>query len=86
MRILRIKDGVDPTAEWFVAEGADVPTMHRSIPVRKAMDDAMTVLYHNGEALNPSNFPYVSTGAAAFTTYLAPLKRTRWFVCALTTN
>jgi sulfane dehydrogenase subunit SoxC len=56
MRILRISDGVDPMAEWFVAEGADAPTMHPSIPVRKAMDDAMIVLYQNGEALNPSNF------------------------------
>jgi hypothetical protein len=44
MRILRKRDGVDPTAEWFVAEGENAPTMHRSIPVRKAMDDAMIVL------------------------------------------
>jgi len=31
--------GIDPAAEWFLAEGADAPTMHRSIPVRKAMDE-----------------------------------------------
>jgi sulfane dehydrogenase subunit SoxC len=47
--------GIDPTAEWFLAEGADAPTMHRSIPVRKAMDDAIIALYQNGEPLNPSN-------------------------------
>jgi sulfane dehydrogenase subunit SoxC len=47
--------GIDPAAEWFLAEGADAPTMHRSIPVRKAMDDAMIVLYQNGERINPSN-------------------------------
>ena len=47
--------GVDPDAQWFLAEGADAPTMHRSIPVRKAMDDAMIVLYQNGERINPSN-------------------------------
>jgi sulfane dehydrogenase subunit SoxC len=47
--------GVDPAAQWFAAEGADAPTMHRSIPVRKAMDDAMIALYQNGEKLNPSN-------------------------------
>jgi sulfane dehydrogenase subunit SoxC len=38
-----------------VAEGADAPTMHRSIPVMKAMDDAMIALYQNGERINPSN-------------------------------
>ncbi len=47
--------GVDPGAQWFLAEGADAPTMHRSIPVRKAMDDAMIALYQNGERINPSN-------------------------------
>jgi len=47
--------GVDPEAQWFLAEGADAPTMHRSIPIRKAMDDAMIVLYQNGERINPSN-------------------------------
>ena len=47
--------GIDPTAEWFLAEGADAPTMHRSIPVRKAMDDAIIALYQNGERSMPSN-------------------------------
>ena len=47
--------GVDASAKWFIAEGADLPTMNRSIPLAKAMDDAMVALYQNGERLNPSN-------------------------------
>jgi sulfane dehydrogenase subunit SoxC len=47
--------GVDPKAKWLIAEGADLPTMNRSIPIAKAMNDAMIALYQNGEALNPSN-------------------------------
>src|SRR5262250_780618 len=46
--------GIDPQAEWFVAESADSVSMHRSVPVRKAMDDAMIALYQNGERINPS--------------------------------
>jgi sulfane dehydrogenase subunit SoxC len=47
--------GVDPQAEWLLAEGADAASMSRSIPVAKAMDDAMIALYQNGERLRPSN-------------------------------
>ena len=47
--------GVDPKAKWFIAEGADLPTMNRSIPLAKAMDDAMIALYQNGERIDPSN-------------------------------
>src|SRR6476620_5740056 len=47
--------GVDSSAKWFIAEGADLPTMNRSIPLAKAMDDAIIALYQNGERLNPSN-------------------------------
>jgi sulfane dehydrogenase subunit SoxC len=47
--------GIDPAAKWFLAEGADAPTMNRSVPVAKAMDDAMIALYQNGERINPSN-------------------------------
>ena len=47
--------GIDPRAKWFIAEGADLPTMNRSIPIAKAMDDAMIALYQNGERLNPAN-------------------------------
>ena len=44
-----------PKAKWFIAEGADLPSMNRSIPLAKAMDDAMIALYQNGERINPSN-------------------------------
>src|SRR5262249_39918762 len=51
--------GVDSKARWFIAEGADLPTMNRSIPLAKAMDDAMIALYQNGERLNPANGAYI---------------------------
>jgi len=47
--------GIDPRAKWFVAEGADSPHLSRSVPVKKALDDAMIALYQNGERLNPGN-------------------------------
>jgi sulfane dehydrogenase subunit SoxC len=47
--------GVDPRAQWLLAEGADAPTMSRSIPLAKAMKDAVIALYQNGERLRPSN-------------------------------
>ena len=46
------------TAKWFIAEGADGPHLMRSIPLAKALDDAMIALYQNGEPLMPGNgFP-----------------------------
>ena len=47
--------GVDPTAKWLVAEGADAAAMSRSVPIGKALDDAMVALYQNGERVRPSN-------------------------------
>ena len=47
--------GIDPKAKWFIAEGADLPSMNRSIPLAKAMDDAMIALFQNGERIIPSN-------------------------------
>jgi sulfane dehydrogenase subunit SoxC len=47
--------GVDPKAKWIIAEGADAPALSRSVPVKKALDDAMIVLYQNGERLMPGN-------------------------------
>ena len=47
--------GIDPKAKWLVAEGADSPRLNRSVPVKKAMDDAMIALYQNGERLMPGN-------------------------------
>ena len=47
--------GLDPRAKWLIAEGADAPTLTRSTPLAKGMDDAMIALYQNGERLMPAN-------------------------------
>lgn len=47
--------GVSAKAKWLVAEGADAFAMDVSIPLDKAMDDAMLALYQNGERLRPEN-------------------------------
>ena len=47
--------GIDPKAKWLIAEGADAPALSRSVPLTKALDDAMIALYQNGERLMPGN-------------------------------
>ncbi len=47
--------GIDPKAKWLLAEGADSLALHRSVPVKKALDDAMIALYQNGERIMPGN-------------------------------
>src|SRR5215470_1644661 len=47
--------GIDPKAIWIVAEGADSLALSRSVPVKKALDDAMVALYQNGERIMPGN-------------------------------
>ncbi|CAI8736014.1 sulfite dehydrogenase [Methylocaldum szegediense] len=47
--------GLRPEARWLIAEGADAAAMNISIPVEKALDDAMLALYQNGERLRPEN-------------------------------
>jgi sulfane dehydrogenase subunit SoxC len=47
--------GLDPKAQWILAEGADAAGMSRSVPMAKAMDDAILALYQNGERIRPSN-------------------------------
>jgi len=46
--------GVRPGATWIVAEGADACRMSRSIPMKKALDDALLVYAQNGEAIRPA--------------------------------
>jgi sulfane dehydrogenase subunit SoxC len=53
--ILLEEAGVDPSAQWILAEGADAAAMSRSVPMAKAMDDAILALYQNGERLRPEN-------------------------------
>src|SRR5437879_12210490 len=47
--------GIDPKAKWVIAEGADAPHLSRSVPLAKAMDDALVALYQNGERIMPGN-------------------------------
>jgi sulfane dehydrogenase subunit SoxC len=46
--------GVRRDATWFLAEGADACQMTRSVPVAKALDDALVVWAQNGEPLRPA--------------------------------
>jgi sulfane dehydrogenase subunit SoxC len=55
LRLLLEEAGVDRNAQWILAEGADAAAMSRSIPMAKAMDDAILALFQNGERLRPEN-------------------------------
>jgi sulfane dehydrogenase subunit SoxC len=55
LSVLLQEAGVDPRAKWVLAEGGDAASMSRSIPVSKAMDDAIVALYQNGERIRPGN-------------------------------
>ena len=45
--------GIQPDGKWILAEGADGAGMSRSIPMDKALDDALIVYAQNGEKLRP---------------------------------
>ncbi len=55
LSILLDEAGVAPNARWVLAEGVDAAAMSRSVPMAKALDDALIALYQNGEALRPAN-------------------------------
>src|SRR5437773_5178251 len=55
LRLLLEEAGVDRSAQWILAEGADSAAMSRSIPMAKAMDDAIFAVFQNGERLRPEN-------------------------------
>jgi sulfane dehydrogenase subunit SoxC len=55
LAILLDEAGVNRAARWILAEGADAAGMSRSVPLSKAMDDALIALYQNGERIRPSN-------------------------------
>jgi len=46
--------GVRPGTAWVIAEGGDACRMMRSVPLAKAMDDALIAYGQNGEALRPA--------------------------------
>ena len=45
--------GVGEQASWVLAKGADAAALTRSIPIGKAMDDAILAYAQNGERLRP---------------------------------
>ena len=47
--------GVKPGAAWVLAEGADAAALSRSVPIEKALDDAILAYAQNGERLRPEN-------------------------------
>ncbi|MGZ9057625.1 MAG: sulfite dehydrogenase [Burkholderiaceae bacterium] len=53
LAVLLDEAGVDASAKWLLAEGADAAGMSRSIPLSKALDDTLIALYQNGERLRP---------------------------------
>jgi sulfane dehydrogenase subunit SoxC len=53
LRMILEEAGIEPSATWLLAEGADAASMSRSIPAAKAFDDALLALYQNGERLRP---------------------------------
>ncbi len=58
LSILLEEVGADPAATWVLAEGSDAAVMTRSIPMEKAMTDAMVAYGQNGEPIRPAQgFP-----------------------------
>ncbi|MCV2867490.1 sulfite dehydrogenase [Defluviimonas sp. WL0002] len=53
MSVLLDEAGVKPEGRWVVAVGNDGPSLARSIPIEKLMDDAILALYQNGERVRP---------------------------------
>jgi sulfane dehydrogenase subunit SoxC len=50
--------GIQKSARWLLAEGGDAALLTRSIPVAKALDDALVAYAQNGEPLRPEQgFP-----------------------------
>jgi sulfane dehydrogenase subunit SoxC len=47
--------GVKDATRWVIAEGSDSAKLTRSVPIEKAMDDAIVAYAFNGEPLRPSN-------------------------------
>lgn len=53
LRILLEEAAIKPDAKWVIAIGNDAPNLARSIPIEKAMGDAVLALYQNGERVRP---------------------------------
>jgi len=55
LRVILDQVGMKPNAKWLMAEGGDSAGMNRSVPIEKALDDAMLAFAMNGEMLRPAN-------------------------------
>lgn len=53
LSVLLREAGVQSAGRWLLAEGADAAALSRSVPLEKALDDALVALYQNGERLRP---------------------------------
>jgi sulfane dehydrogenase subunit SoxC len=53
LKLVLQEAGLQSSAKWIVAEGADAAALTRSIPIEKCLDDAMLVYSQNGERLRP---------------------------------
>ncbi len=55
---LLVEAGVDPEAQWIVADALDASGVMISLPLDKCLDDVLVALYQNGEPLRRENgFP-----------------------------
>jgi sulfane dehydrogenase subunit SoxC len=55
LKLLLDEAGINISAKWIIAEGADAAMMNISIPLEKALDDCILALYQNGERIRPEN-------------------------------
>ena len=55
LKILLEEAGLKPNAKWLLLEGGDAAAMTRSLPLAKALDDALVAYRMNGEMLYPEN-------------------------------
>jgi sulfane dehydrogenase subunit SoxC len=55
LKTLLQEAGVKPSAKWLLMEGGDAAAMTRSLPIQKALDDALVAYRMNGEMLRPEN-------------------------------
>jgi sulfane dehydrogenase subunit SoxC len=55
LKVLLDEAGLKPNAKWLLLEGGDASAMTRSLPLQKALDDALVAYRMNGEMLYPEN-------------------------------
>ncbi|MCX7931823.1 MAG: sulfite dehydrogenase, partial [Rhodovarius sp.] len=53
LKVLLAQTGLRRGASWLLAEGSDASHLARSVPLRKALDDAIIAYAQNGEAVRP---------------------------------